>query len=95
MKALPITLRVISAVIQVFNKEYQLYCSFQTIFKRKLARVYFISDKNYGKFKRSLLFIAMLLPLFLMGPAKLSLDAIFKYFLTQRDYCDTKSFDKN
>ena len=42
----------------------------------ELWRGYAISDKGFGNFKLPLLFLAMLLPLALRGPGRLSLDAL-------------------
>lgn len=41
----------------------------------ELARGYVITDQGYGNFKLPVIFMAMLLPLLLSGPGKLSLDA--------------------
>lgn len=41
----------------------------------ELARGYAITDQGHGNFKLPLLFMAMLLPLILSGPGRLSLDA--------------------
>lgn len=41
----------------------------------ELAQGYAITDDGHGNFKLPLLFLAMLLPLILSGPGKLSLDA--------------------
>lgn len=43
-----------------------------------LLKGYVISDKGYGNFKLPLIFLAMLLPLILSGPGKLSLDALIR-----------------
>lgn len=42
----------------------------------ELARGYAITDRGFGNFKLPLLFLAMLLPLALRGPGRLSLDAL-------------------
>jgi putative oxidoreductase len=41
----------------------------------ELAQGYVISDNGHGNFKLPLLFLAMLIPLILSGPGRLSLDA--------------------
>lgn len=42
----------------------------------ELARGYVITDKGYGNFKLPLIFLTMLIPLFFMGPGKISIDNI-------------------
>ena len=42
----------------------------------ELWQGYAITDQGYGNFKLPLLFLAMLLPLALRGPGRLSLDAL-------------------
>lgn len=42
----------------------------------ELAKGYSISDNGFGNFKLPLIFMAMLLPLILSGPGRLSLDAL-------------------
>ncbi|MCA0185737.1 MAG: DoxX family protein [Proteobacteria bacterium] len=41
----------------------------------ELARGYAISDEGFGNFKLPVIFLAMLLPLILLGPGRLSVDA--------------------
>lgn len=43
-----------------------------------LARGYVLTDKGYGNFKLPVLFLGMLLPLILLGPGRLSLDAAIR-----------------
>jgi len=43
-----------------------------------LARGYVLIDKGYGNFKLPVLFLGMLLPLILLGPGRLSLDAAIR-----------------
>lgn len=47
-----------------------------------LAKGYAISDNGFGNFKLPLIFMAMLVPLILSGPGRLSLDALMarRYF---------------
>lgn len=42
----------------------------------ELAQGYAITDQGHGNFKLPLIFLAMLLPLILSGPGRLSLDAV-------------------
>lgn len=44
----------------------------------ELAQGYAITDKGHGNFKLPVIFMAMLLPLILSGPGRLSLDALVK-----------------
>jgi putative oxidoreductase len=44
----------------------------------ELAQGYAITDKGHGNFKLPVIFMAMLLPLILTGPGRLSLDALIK-----------------
>ena len=44
----------------------------------ELWQGYAITDRGYGNFKLPLLFMAMLLPLILSGPGRLSVDALLK-----------------
>jgi putative oxidoreductase len=44
----------------------------------ELTQGYAITDQGHGNFKLPLLFMAMLLPLMLSGPGRLSLDAIIR-----------------
>jgi putative oxidoreductase len=50
--------------------------SWQTL--DELARGYAFTDKGYGNFKLPVLFLGMLLPLILLGPGRLSLDAAIR-----------------
>ncbi len=44
----------------------------------ELAQGYAITDKGHGNFKLPVIFMAMLLPLMLSGPGRLSLDALVR-----------------
>jgi putative oxidoreductase len=44
----------------------------------ELAQGYAITDKGHGNFKLPVIFMAMLLPLILSGPGRLSLDALVR-----------------
>lgn len=44
----------------------------------ELAKGYAITDKGHGNFKLPVIFMAMLLPLMLSGPGRLSLDALIR-----------------
>ncbi len=44
----------------------------------ELAQGYALTDKGHGNYKLPLIFLAMLLPLILAGPGKLSVDALFR-----------------
>lgn len=44
----------------------------------ELLKGYALSDDGFGNFKLPVIYIAMLLPLVLMGPGRLSLDALFR-----------------
>lgn len=49
----------------------------------ELLRGYALTDKGYGNYKLPVIFLAMLLPLILFGPGKLSLDALIRRTLTR------------
>jgi putative oxidoreductase len=51
----------------------------------ELARGYAITDRGHGNFKLPLIFIAMLLPLILGGPGRLSLDALIAHRAGRHD----------
>lgn len=44
----------------------------------ELARGYVFTDQGHGNFKLPVIFLGMLLPLMLMGPGRLSLDALVR-----------------
>ncbi len=50
----------------------------------ELARGYVFTDQGQGNFKLPVLFLGMLLPLMLLGPGKLSLDAWLRNRLAQK-----------
>ncbi len=52
----------------------------------ELWKGYAISDDGHGNFKLPLLYLAMLLPLILSGPGKLSLDALITHRLLKASY---------
>ena len=47
----------------------------------ELLKGYALTDKGHGNFKLPVIYIAMLLPLVLMGPGRLSLDALLRHIL--------------
>lgn len=49
-----------------------------------LLKGYVISDDGYGNFKLPLLFLAMLLPLILSGPGRLSIDRLLERWYSAR-----------
>ncbi len=49
----------------------------------ELARGYAFTDKGHGNFKLPVIYLAMLWPLVLMGPGRLSLDALWRVRLGQ------------
>jgi putative oxidoreductase len=50
----------------------------------ELAQGYVFTDQGHGNFKLPVLFLGMLLPLMLMGPGRLSLDAVIRSRLTEK-----------
>lgn len=44
----------------------------------ELSRGYVISDQGHGNFKLPVIFLGMLLPLLLLGPGRLSIDAVIR-----------------
>ena len=49
----------------------------------ELAQGYVFTDQGHGNFKLPVLFLGMLLPLMLMGPGRLSVDALVRARLTR------------